>query len=294
MPGLVKRSMNEPGVRATTVILDGHRLARARAPLLEARARTVSARRGHAPRLVLIAFSEPSGRAPHVARKVRAGETVGVEVLPLIFPPGSFTGDVLESMARTIDQSRPDGVFLQFPCPVGIDLDRLAAAIPPELDVDIMTPERIAAYAADVTARPPVTVTAALQLLDTYHVDIRNHSGVIVADANPFTVMFRDALSRRGAVMRPLIPPAAADLAAEVGAAQLVAVAAASPGIVSSTQLAPGSIAIDAGYFNPGGEGDIDTSSGIEHLSAISQVPGGIGPMTVSCLLERTIEFAER
>jgi 5,10-methylene-tetrahydrofolate dehydrogenase/methenyl tetrahydrofolate cyclohydrolase len=53
-----------------------------------------------------------------------------------------------------------------------------------------------------------------------------------------------------------------------------------------------GAVAVDLGYFNPGGRGDIDTSYGTGHLSALMPVPGGVGPMTVSALVERTLRFA--
>src|SRR5690606_10559694 len=102
--------------------------------------------------------------------------------------------------------------------------------------------------------------------------------------------MFRAALARRGARMGPLVPPTAADLAERARAARLVVVAAARPGLVDSATLAPGTVAIDSGYYNPGGRGDIDTAGGTAHLAALAPVPGGLGPMTVSMLLERTIE----
>jgi methylenetetrahydrofolate dehydrogenase (NADP+)/methenyltetrahydrofolate cyclohydrolase len=74
---------------------------------------------------------------------------------------------------------------------------------------------------------------------------------------------------------------------------RLVVVSAAHPGIVSAGWLAPDAVAIDAGYFNEGGVGDIDVSDGFGHLRALAPVPGGIGPMTISMLIERVIERAE-
>jgi methylenetetrahydrofolate dehydrogenase (NADP+)/methenyltetrahydrofolate cyclohydrolase len=136
-------------------------------------------------------------------------------------------------------------------------------------------------------------VSAALLLLDDYDVSIDGLSGIVVADDHPFSRMLRAALARRGAHMGSLVDPSATDLDARVRSAELVVVSAASPGLVQSTDIAPGAIAIDVGYFNPGGRGDIDPAGGFDHLAALCPVPGGIGPMTISALLERVVLFAE-
>ena len=94
--------------------------------------------------------------------------------------------------------------------------------------------------------------------------------------------------------MQPILPADDAALLQGVQQAALVVVAASDPGVVPSTALAAGSICIDVGYFNSGGRGDVDTAGGVAHLGAFSPAPGGIGPMTVSVLVERVIAFAEQ
>lgn len=272
-------------------VLDGTSLARERQPALAEQAQTVLQQRGRPPALLLLAFGD-DGHAPHVNRKLAAAAAVGVRVVPLILPTASTTDDALAALARTIEQTTPDAVFLQVPFPPHIDEETLARAIPPGLDVDVMNPEQVRRFNEQADLLPPVTVTAGLQLLDAGGIGIEGVRGIVVADPNPFAEMFREALTRRGANMAPLVSPTAQDLHMRVAEAGLVVVAAASPGVVRSADLAPGCIVIDVGYFNPGGRGDIDTRSGIAHLGAIAPVPGGIGPMTISALLERTIQFA--
>ncbi|HET7042428.1 MAG TPA: hypothetical protein VFI13_10430, partial [Gemmatimonadales bacterium] len=188
---------------------------------------------------------------------------------------------------------RFDGVFVQFPFPADIDGDAFAAAIPAKLDVDVMAPRGVDRYMAGETGLPPVTVTAALLLLDAYGVSVTGRRGLVIGEESPFTAMFREALARRGAEMDAVLRPNMTGLARRVGEAGLVVVAAARPGIVRSESLAEGAVAVDVGYFNPGGRGDIDVSGGTNHLAALAPVPGGIGPMTVSALLERVVEFSE-
>jgi methylenetetrahydrofolate dehydrogenase (NADP+) / methenyltetrahydrofolate cyclohydrolase len=274
-------------------VLDGRDLAARRAEGLAARAAEVRARRGRAPVLLLVAFADAAGRASHVAGKLRACAAAGVETVPLIVAATHDTDAAVAAMHEALDAHRPDGVFVQFPYPAHIAGERIEAAIPEDADVDIMTTERIRRYLDGAADLPPVTVTAALLLLDDAGVAVEGRSGAVVAEESPFSLLLCEALRRRGATMQPLIAPASPDLPARVRNAGLVVVAAGQPGLVSVDMLRPGSIAVDLGYFNEGGRGDIDTRAGCAHLAAIIPVPGGIGPMTVSALVERVIAFAE-
>ncbi|MGH7503918.1 MAG: tetrahydrofolate dehydrogenase/cyclohydrolase catalytic domain-containing protein [Longimicrobiales bacterium] len=273
------------------LILDGIRLASERRFRLRERAERVTRRRDRAPCLALVAFGN-AGRAPHVQRKIESAHAAGVVAVPLIVPASASTDDALQKMHDGIASRSWDGVFLQFPFPDSVDGDRLAASIPEHADVDVMTPAGIRRYLGDETADPPVTVAAGLALLDAYDVPVAAADGVVIAEPGPFATMFREALVRRSAGMRPVLEPERA--AGNIGGAELVIVAAARPGFLPAQAIPAGAVVIDAGYFNPGGRGDVDASGGMDHLRAIARVPGGIGPMTVSMLIERVIQYAER
>lgn len=273
------------------ILLDGRALAMRRAPALARRARQVTARRGRAPRAALVAFADDD--APRfIARKTQAAEAAGVEVLQEIMPRDAGTDRVVGRIRHLSGQTL-DGIFLEFPFPDDVDVDAAIDSLPPALDIDTMTPMRARSFLADGTGQPPITVEAALVLLDAFGVDVEGLGGAIVADPSPFTEMFRAALMRRGARIGPLLSPDD-DLASRLRDARLVVASAARPGVIRSADLAAGAVVIDAGYFNPNGRGDVDTSSGVDHLRAIAPVPGAIGPMTVSMLVQRIIEFAER
>ncbi|HEX7119363.1 MAG TPA: tetrahydrofolate dehydrogenase/cyclohydrolase catalytic domain-containing protein [Longimicrobiales bacterium] len=290
----VERSARRGARPGEPIRMDGRRLARARAARLAARAAAVLKRRGRPPRLSLIAFAGPDGRAANAERKVRACTAAGVAVAPRVLSAGTATGAVRAAVAAALADDAPDAVFVEFPFPPDVDGDAVMECVPEALDVDVMTPGRIRRYLEDASGPPPLTVTAALELLDGYAVDVAGLAGVVVAEVAPFAEMFRTALARRGARMAPVVPPTAPDLEDRLREARLVVVAAGSPGLVRAASLAAGAVAIDAGYFNPGGRGDIDVTGGTAHLAAFAPVPGGIGPMTVSALVERVIEFSER
>ena len=275
------------------ILLDGTTLADGRRDRLAHRAQVVRRRRGRSPALGLLAFAQGTlATAPHVARKVTAAAAMGVDINPAIVPAAARTDRAL-AMMRIQESQEVDGIFVQVPAPPAIDVDMLVARIPEALDVDVMSPESVRRYMSSPDSLPPVTVTACLDLLDGFAVDPGGLSGVIVAEPNPFTLMMREALLRRGVRMRRMLPVDAEDLEEEVRRHRLVVVAVGRPGAVSAHAMAPGTVAIDLGYYNVGGRGDIDVTGGFDHLRALAPVPGGIGPMTVSVLIERTIAAAE-
>lgn len=275
------------------VVLDGSRLARNRQGVLTARAQEILQHRGRSPALLLLAFGD-DGHAAHVNRKLAAAAAIGIRVVPLILPTSTSTESAVEALSRTIEQTSPDAVFLQVPFPDHISEPALAEAIPRTLDIDVMNPDVVHGYFENPGALPPVTVTAALLLFDAYDIAIEGRQGIVIAHPSPFAEMFRTSLVRRGAHMAPLLVPDTADLKQRAARANLVIVATGQPGAISVADLAPGSVAVDVGYFNPGGKGDINTDSSTAHLGALAPVPGGIGPMTISALLERTVDFAAR
>jgi methylenetetrahydrofolate dehydrogenase (NADP+) / methenyltetrahydrofolate cyclohydrolase len=275
----------------TVTVLDGRALAARRAPEIARRAAAVARHRGRAPTLLLMAFADDAGHAAHVPGKLRACAAAGIDALPLLIASGTVTPGVSSALAQAIDTSEPDAVFVQVPFPDAIDGDVVAAAIPFDADVDIMSPSRIAEYTSTPGALPPVTISAALLLLSEHGISVDGRRGVVVAEPSPFADIFAEELARHGAHMT-VLDPSSPGLEEQVRAAGLVVAAAGRPAMLRSDALAAGAIALDIGYFNEGGRGDINTAPGIDHLRAIMPVPGGVGPMTVSALLERVVQFA--
>lgn len=229
-----------------------------------------------------------------MAGKVRAGTTAGVEVVVRVVPWAAGVDQarrVLETLVRDDDL---DGLFVQFPYPDAAWGAQLEAMIPALVDVDVMSPETVKRVLNGIEPLPPVTVSAALELLDAHGVRVAGRRGLVIAEPSDFAAMFRLAFVRRGVQMLPLMRSTDTTLPERLREVTFVIAAAGLPGSVRADQLAPGTVAIDVGYFNPGGRGDFDIDEGIAHLDAIAPVPGSIGPMTVSCLVERTILFAER
>ena len=274
-------------------ILDGQALARTREPLLAARAEAVLRSRGRSPRLFLVAFAESGGEARHLSGKRRACARVGIELRIGVTGPETETAQACDLVRNGLLNHRPDAVFLQSPFPPAIDEEALTSIVPPDQDIDVLSALAYRGYMGRPSTSPPLTVRATLELLEENDRIIADRKAVVVGPDTPFNRMFAKALRRRGAATSS-IDPGSPDRSEYLAEADLVVVSVARPGVISSHELPRGCVAVDAGYFNVGGLGDIDTSSGIDHLAALVPVPGGVGPMTVSVLLEAVIERCVR
>lgn len=275
------------------LILDGRRVAADRLPGLQERARAVQADRGRPPRLLILAFADDEGRVPWVEAKARAAQSAGVEVRSLLLPPGIGTAAAVADFREAVVRHAADGVFVQFPFPAGVDGDALSAVIPRAADVDVMHPEGVRRYLAGEGDSPPVTVTAALTLLDAYGIGVQGRRcRIVVGEPSDFERMLRAAVVRRGGEVR-IEPLAGDDLAHRLADGEVVITSVGRPGAVAASALPQGAIVIDGGYFNPGPRGDVAIGDGVDHLGALAPVPGGIGPLTVSALLEAVVVRAE-
>lgn len=274
------------------LILDGKALARGRESEIRTRASVVAARRGFPPLVLILAFADESGQAPWVRGKERACRAAGIEVHSLVLSGRAGTAAGVSRFERRIAEVQADAVFVQFPFPAELDGDAFAAAIPPGADIDLMHPDRVRAYLAGGPMAPPLTVRAILALLETGETRLDGREVAVVGSGTPFDRVLLEALQRRGAKAELVVPGAAPPAIALAGVSVVVTVAGV-PGGVPVEAVPAGATVIDGGYFNPGGRGDVDLSSGAGHLRALAPVPGGVGPMTVSMLTEAVVERAE-
>ena len=258
------------------------------------RAGAVLAATDSPPKLLLAAFPDRYGGVPFAARKERACEKAGVTLDRLILDPASGEEEARTALGMAVQREAPDGVLLQWPIPLGVNEPTLAGNIPLETDIDVMGPEAVRGYFDSADRKPPLTVSAALALLDANGVDLSGRQGVLVGPSSPFNRMFCEAMERRGAGPTRLAAADRPDLASHLARAELVIGSSGKPGLIRTGSLRAGAVVVDGGYANPGRLGDLDLSDGVAHLDAVIPVPGGLGPMTVSVMVEEVILRAEK
>lgn len=228
---------------------------------------------------------------PHVALKQRAAADLDVEVRAHILAVDADTDAWIDAVARAASDPAVDAVFVQYPLSAHVDAQPVFDAIPIDLDVDVLSAAALDRFAVGL-GPPPATVAAAFAILDAYAVPLAGRAVRIVGEAGALADACRRMFERHGALVGPRVAPGPG-LRERVAGADLVLTLGGQPGRVSATDLPNGAVIVDGGYFNDGGVGDVDVSTGAQHLGALVPVPGGLGPMTISVLLERTIARGE-
>ncbi len=276
----------------TAQIIDGKAVA------AELRA-TVAARvaaLGYSPGLTVILVGDDPASAVYVRSKDRAAREAGIDARTIRLPADTPQTKLLAEIAQLNADPDVDGILVQLPLPAHIDTDRVVEAIDPQKDVDGFHPLNVGALANGRPTLVPCTPSGVMKLL--------RHAGVALTGARALV------LGRSSIVGRPLAHLLLAadatitvahsrtrDLASECRRAEILIAATGRPEMVRGDWINPGATVIDVGINRlPDGRlvGDVNYAECEPRAGAITPVPGGVGPMTIACLLENTVEAAMR
>jgi methylenetetrahydrofolate dehydrogenase (NADP+)/methenyltetrahydrofolate cyclohydrolase len=186
--------------------------------------------------------------------------------------------------------------IIQLPLPRHLDTDRTLLRMDPTKDADGLHVLNLGRLVLDLPAPRPATPSGVLRLLDFYEVSISKKNVVIIGRSQlvgrPLSIMLSQK-SRNATVT--VAHSATKDLAGVARSADILIVAAGSPGLVGGDHIGPGAVVVDVGTTKTeaGLSGDVRFDEAVEVASAITPVPGGIGPMTIAGLLANTVFLAE-
>jgi methylenetetrahydrofolate dehydrogenase (NADP+) / methenyltetrahydrofolate cyclohydrolase len=254
------------------------------------------AERGVVPGLATVLVGDDPASHVYVGGKARACQDVGIRSLGHRL--GADVGQAeLVSLVRDLGR-RPDvhGILVQLPLPPGIEAREVIGAIPPDKDVDGLHPVNQGRLLAGEPGLRPCTPLGVLRLLDAVGAVLQGARAVVVGRSllvgKPVALLL---LERHATVT--MCHSRTADLAGEVGRADVVIAAAGQAGLIRGEWIRPGAVVIDVGT-NRGADGkltgDVDFAAAAERAAWITPVPGGVGPMTIAMLLVNTLGAAER
>jgi methylenetetrahydrofolate dehydrogenase (NADP+) / methenyltetrahydrofolate cyclohydrolase len=254
------------------------------------------AERGVVPGLATVLVGDDPASHVYVGGKARACQDVGIRSLGHRL--GADVGQAeLVSLVRDLGR-RPDvhGILVQLPLPPGIEARQVIGAIPPDKDVDGLHPVNQGRLLAGEPGLRPCTPLGVLRLLDAVGAVLQGARAVVVGRSllvgKPVALLL---LERHATVT--MCHSRTADLAGEVGRADVVIAAAGQAGLIRGEWIRPGAVVIDVGT-NRGADGkltgDVDFAAAAERAAWITPVPGGVGPMTIAMLLVNTLGAAER
>jgi methylenetetrahydrofolate dehydrogenase (NADP+) / methenyltetrahydrofolate cyclohydrolase len=232
----------------------------------------------------------------YVGMKKRASEAAGMHSRVEILPEATSQEDLEALVVELNEDEAVDGILVQLPLPDHLDPKRVQELIVPAKDVDALNPYTAGRLAIGDPTFLACTPYGILELLAHAGVDTAGANVVIVGRSNlvgrPLSVMM--TLKGRDATVT-LAHSRTRDLAAVCRSADVVVAAVGVPGLVTADMVAPGAVVIDVGTNRTDDGklvGDVDFDGVAEVASAITPVPGGVGPMTVTMLLQNTLEAA--
>jgi len=281
--------------------IDGRAAAAAVRERVAAAASGFKASTGRLPGLATVLVGEDPASAVYVRSKGKATAEAGMESFSHQLPSDTSEEALLDLVVLLNNDDRVDGILVQLPLPPQIDAARIIAAIDPDKDVDGFHPVNAGRLATGLEAMVPCTPLGCLYLLKQELGSISGKDAVVIGRSNIVGKPMAMLLLGESATVT-IAHSRTRDLPEVVRRADIVVAAVGRAEIVRGDWIKPGAVVIDVGINRvPGAEdgkarlvGDVAFDEAAEVASAITPVPGGVGPMTIAMLLRNTIVAAHR
>jgi methylenetetrahydrofolate dehydrogenase (NADP+)/methenyltetrahydrofolate cyclohydrolase len=275
-------------------ILDGNALSAKVRENLAASAAALKAGRGITPCLAVILVGEDPASAVYVRNKVAACEKAGFRSIKETYPANVEPMAVLAKIAELNADPAVHGILVQLPLPKQFDAEAVLEAIAPEKDVDGFHAENVGALMQGNPRFVPCTPYGVMKMLESENVPLKGAEAVIVGRSNIVGKPMAMLLLAQSCTVT-VCHSQSRDLAFHTRRADILVAAVGRARMITGDMIKPGATVIDVGINRlPDGKlcGDVDFESAKEVAGLITPVPGGVGPMTIACLLKNTVEAA--
>jgi len=255
-------------------------------------------RHGYPPGLAVVVCGRSAPSMVYLERILKACAQVGIDGSTVDVPGEDAEAQALELAAaihRLNDDPTVAGIIVQMPLPPGVGLRIVVDAIDPLKDIDGIHPLNAGLLRLGYEGFVPATAHAALEMIHRSGASIEGADAVVIGRSPVVGMPLAFMLTREHATLT-VCHSRTRDLAAKVRQADIVVVAAGHPGLVTGDMLKPGAVVIDVGINVVDGRvvGDVDFHSAERVASAITPVPGGVGPLTNALLLSHLMRAAQR
>jgi methylenetetrahydrofolate dehydrogenase (NADP+)/methenyltetrahydrofolate cyclohydrolase len=245
------------------------------------------------PGLATVLVGDDEASAVYVASKKRACEEVGMRSLGQELPGDASREQVVALLERLNADPHVSGILCQLPVPDHLDGTELTNLIAAEKDVDGLTIANAGRLALGLPGLRPCTPAGVMRLLAEAGAELRGAEAVVLGRSNLFGKPMAALLVAADATVT-ICHSRTPDLAAACRCADVLIAAVGRPRLVQGDWIKPGAVVIDVGISrtDDGLSGDVDFEAARQIASAITPVPGGVGPMTIACLLDNTLQAA--
>ncbi|WP_158854212.1 bifunctional methylenetetrahydrofolate dehydrogenase/methenyltetrahydrofolate cyclohydrolase [Halorhabdus sp. CUG00001] len=257
------------------------------------------------PTLATVLMSDDPASETYVSMKQDDCAEVGIEAIDVEIDPDAPAQELFDEIDRLNADANVDGILVQMPVPEHVDKQSVLRRIDPEKDVDGFHPANVGRLVAGDARYKPCTPHGIQKLLESVDVDPEGKDAVIVGRSDIVGKPMANLLVQKaegGNATVTVCHSRTADLAEKTRAADIVVAAAGVPEMIDGAMLSDGVTVVDVGINRVDADtekgyelvGDVDFESAKQKASAITPVPGGVGPMTRAMLLYNTVKAAGR
>ena len=284
----------------SATVLDGKLLAAQLREQVAAKVAGLRAAGRRAPGLAVVLVGGDPASQVYVGMKEKMTEAVGMHSVAHRLPETTTEAELLAVVAALNADPTIDGILVQLPLPAGVDSSRVIEAIDPAKDVDGFHPVNVGRLSAGLPALVPCTPRGCIMLAKLARADLSGLHAVVVGRSNIVGKPVAALLLQENCTVT-IAHSRTRSLAELCQTADLLVAAIGKPHFLGAQHVKPGAIVIDVGInriTDAAGNnklvGDVDYAAAVEVAGAITPVPGGVGPMTIACLLENTLTAYER
>ena len=244
-----------------------------------------------APGLSVILIGDYAPSQIYVKNKEKNSKEVGINSEVIKYPKDITEQEVLNKIKELNNDPEVSGILVQLPLPKHINKEKIINAIHPKKDVDGFNPINVGNLASGYDAIIPCTPLGCLHLIKKIEKNLSGKHAVIIGRSNLNGKPMAQLLLRENCTVT-IVHSKTKDLKAECQKADILVAAVGKANLVKSDWVKKDSIIIDVGINKVEEKivGDVDFESVKEKVKAITPVPGGVGPMTIACLLKNTLE----
>jgi methylenetetrahydrofolate dehydrogenase (NADP+)/methenyltetrahydrofolate cyclohydrolase len=273
------------------LIIDGKKTAAAIRQELKDQVAVLTARHGRPPGLAVILVGDNPASQVYVRNKERACADVGIVSKGFRLPADIPQPQLEDTILFLNEDPAIDGILLQLPLPKGLDSQRCLDLIHPSKDVDGFHPMNMGRLALGLPCLRSCTPAGIMTLMERYGIDVAGKKAVVIGRSNIVGKPLALMLLQKNATVA-VCHSRTKNIAEEVRSADIVLAAVGIPRFVTSEMVRPGAVVIDVGInrTEAGLVGDCDFAGLQDVASAMTPVPGGVGPMTIAQLLVNTLE----
>lgn len=274
-------------------LIDGKAVSAALKESIRQRVAELPEKYGRVPHLVVVRVGEDPASVVYVRNKEKACEAVGIRNSTIVLAESTAEEELLELIRALNGDDTVDGILVQLPLPKHISEAKVIETIAREKDVDGFHPYNVAGLWQKTPHVSPCTPAGIMKLLEAIGVDPKGKRAVVIGRSNIVGLPVAKMLLDANATVT-LCHTRTMDLPSVTRQAEILVVAAGRAKMVTGDMVAPGAVVIDVGMDRDPETGklcgDVDFDSVAPVAGAITPVPGGVGPMTIACLMENTLE----